>query len=346
MRANIAILTDTSKAVSQKAVIDYAAGVYAHISHDFGQHSQIRPYDMTPYQFTDPTIVVAVNAAFYTGVKDTGSKIIFSNYVSSTTYSYVNFLTVFKGHWFPIGHKKFGADVTGSILVATTGTYKFSLSSDDGSYLFIDGVLRIRNGGEHGIQARTANVTLTAGQHAFEVQFWENGLAASGFNLTLPTGVILGAIASTERVISTSSMFMLVSDPSGNDVPVLLPAFNGGQSNITGPPIIVRQPQDLTVAQTVTAQFSVSAISDIALSYQWYKNSVLMTAQTQSTLTLLNVLKTDAAAYNCVVTNANGTVSTRAAQLIVGGKPSLSLSTFNGGGGFNPLNPFDPFGIF
>jgi hypothetical protein len=93
--------------------------------------------------------------------------------------------------WFPRGcGTPFASDVTGSLYVPATGPYTFSLTSDDGSYLFIDGVLVINNGGSHGPTSPVAaSPTLTAGWHTFEVQANEVNGGQSGWSLTVPPGV-------------------------------------------------------------------------------------------------------------------------------------------------------------
>ena len=44
MRANTALLTDTAQTAAQKAVADYAAGVFAHITGDWSHHNVVLIY--------------------------------------------------------------------------------------------------------------------------------------------------------------------------------------------------------------------------------------------------------------------------------------------------------------
>jgi hypothetical protein len=104
----------------------------------------------------------------------------------------------------------FGADITGAINVATTGTYPFTLTSDDGSYLFIDGSLVVNDGGNHLPTTVSNSVLLTAGIHPLEVQFHENGILFSGVDLNLPTGVTYVA-----TVPEVSTLTMLLSGAVG-----------------------------------------------------------------------------------------------------------------------------------
>jgi hypothetical protein len=54
-----------------------------------------------------------------------------------------------------------------------TNTYSFSLTSDDGSRLLIDGVTVIDNDFVHGPQTETKTVRLAAGFHTFKVQYFQ-----------------------------------------------------------------------------------------------------------------------------------------------------------------------------
>ena len=91
--------------------------------------------------------------------------------------------------WHPFNQGTFGADISGLIKVEDTGTYTFTLTSDDGSQLYIDGNLVVDNGGSHGIMTVSNSTMLTKGVHSFTVQFFECCGGASGVDLTLPHGV-------------------------------------------------------------------------------------------------------------------------------------------------------------
>src|SRR6185369_1498806 len=92
-------------------------------------------------------------------------------------------------NWHPFGAADFGADITGCLNVAADDIYSFSLNSDDGSLLFIDGNLVVDNGGPHGAQVASGSASLVGGLHTFEVQFFEDFGGPSGVDLGLPAGV-------------------------------------------------------------------------------------------------------------------------------------------------------------
>lgn len=62
----------------------------------------------------------------------------------------------------------------GYIHIATAGAYNFSLASDDGSKLYIDGKTVVDNDGDHGVITASGKVDLPAGKHAIRAE-WFNG---------------------------------------------------------------------------------------------------------------------------------------------------------------------------
>lgn len=70
---------------------------------------------------------------------------------------------------------QFALRFTGNLLIATSGSYKFFLSSDDGSRLYLDDKLVINHDSLHGMTTKTADVQLTAGPHSIIVTYYDNG---------------------------------------------------------------------------------------------------------------------------------------------------------------------------
>ena len=78
---------------------------------------------------------------------------------------------------------QWSAKWTGTLTPPTTGNYTFSLTSDDGSRLFVDGKRVIDNWGDHASNTKTAKVRLVAGQAVrVEVDYYE---AAGGASVRL-----------------------------------------------------------------------------------------------------------------------------------------------------------------
>jgi hypothetical protein len=63
----------------------------------------------------------------------------------------------------------------GFLPIEDTGVYRFRLSSDDGSALYIDHKKIIDNDGVHPNQAVEGSIRLTAGMHAIRVEYFELG---------------------------------------------------------------------------------------------------------------------------------------------------------------------------
>lgn len=77
----------------------------------------------------------------------------------------------------------FNFQFTGYLNIETEGTYYFSITSDDGSRLLLDGTLVADNDGRHGTRTVTSEALyLTAGPHHIEVQYFDD---VGGHNLTV-----------------------------------------------------------------------------------------------------------------------------------------------------------------
>jgi hypothetical protein len=130
--------------------------------------------------FTDPGIIadpVTGGGAPYSGL--------FGSLTSDTVlFGSDNLDASNNFNWHPFDLESFGADIRGYIKAESDTTdIKFGLKSDDGSLLFIDGVLEINNGGDHGPQLVEKLIDLSAGLHTFEIQFYEAHGGPSGVDL-------------------------------------------------------------------------------------------------------------------------------------------------------------------
>jgi len=67
----------------------------------------------------------------------------------------------------------YGLRFSGYISINQSGTYTFYTNSDDGSKLYIDGVIVVDNDGLHGVQEISGNKSLTAGMHSIVVDYFE-----------------------------------------------------------------------------------------------------------------------------------------------------------------------------
>jgi len=67
----------------------------------------------------------------------------------------------------------FGIEYSGRFWIENPGQYRFSLLSDDGSKLRIDGKLLINNDGVHRATAASASAMLTRGTHEITVDYFQ-----------------------------------------------------------------------------------------------------------------------------------------------------------------------------
>ena len=63
----------------------------------------------------------------------------------------------------------------GFLTIAQPGRYTFSVSSDDGALLTLDGSLAIDNGGRHGLQTQATTLDLDRGAHSIVIDFQQAG---------------------------------------------------------------------------------------------------------------------------------------------------------------------------
>jgi hypothetical protein len=132
---------------------------------------------------------VVINLSIYSGFVPAGGGAPYSGLVGSFVSGDVMFATDTGYDWHPFGLDEFGADITGYLNVAANGTYTFTLDSDEGSLLFIDGNLVVNNGDPHDQATATGDASLMGGLHCFEVQFFKCCGGSSGVDLILPAGV-------------------------------------------------------------------------------------------------------------------------------------------------------------
>lgn len=68
----------------------------------------------------------------------------------------------------------FSIEWTGFIFIPRSEGYRFTLRSDDGSHLFIDGEEIVDNGGHHGVESVSGSVELEEGWRDIEVKYFQD----------------------------------------------------------------------------------------------------------------------------------------------------------------------------
>lgn len=95
------------------------------------------------------------------------------------------------------------------------------------------------------------------------------------------------------------------------------------QLTVLVPPVIVTQPQSMTVIAGSSASFAVGASGTQPLSYQWFQNGGTLSGQTGATLFIANAQPGHEGAYLVVVSNEAGVVQSIAATLTVLVRPQI-----------------------
>jgi beta-glucosidase len=147
---------------------------------------------------------------------------------------------------------QWSAKWTGTIDPPATGTYTFSLTSDDGSRLFINGQQVIDNWRDQAANTETATVSLTAGQPAsIEVDYYQNGGASSVTLGWQPPGQdpIAQAVA-TAKSSDVAVVFASDFESEGSDITSIdLP----GQENQLISAVAQANPNTIVVLNTGSA---------------------------------------------------------------------------------------------
>ena len=108
-----------------------------------------------------------------------------------------------------------------------------------------------------------------------------------------------------------------------NVVAVAAGVWHGLVIQNDGSPVIVRQSSSQIVSNNSTVAFTVTALGQPSLGYQWQKNGANLTdggnvsGSTTATLTLSNVQSADVASYTLVITNAIDQVTSVPATLAI-----------------------------
>jgi len=132
-----------------------------------------------------------------------------------------------------------GAQWTGWVRVDQSGTYTFSLTSDDGSRLSIGSTAVVINDGLHGMQETTGTIALSAGKHAITIDFFEAGGGAGCIAQIQGPGLTKSPIAADHLSRGgTVNRFDLTHDGrvNGADLGAFLAAWGatGGPADFDG----------------------------------------------------------------------------------------------------------------
>jgi len=151
------------------------------------------------------------------------------------------------------------------------------------------------------------------GTHVTTAMFFVDDMSNPAFNHDLPPGNVgFNSI----HLMACSIYAPATSETAGFFDDVTFQAVND--------PYIIQQPVNQTAAPGATVTFTVVAMGT---GYQWKKNGGNIIGATNAILTLNSVGSTDVASYTCVVSGANGSVTSSPATLtLAGGRPFLTAT--------------------
>lgn len=194
-----------------------------------------------------------------------------------------------------IGQDTFSVRWTGKIEPRLTGRYTFFTLSDDGVRLWVDNQLIIDNWGDHSPTENSGGIDLAAGaRYDIRMDFYENGGGA--------VASLAWAAADLPRQIIPATQLYSGRAPS-----------------------LLAQPQNRTAPAGSNVVFNVAADGSPPLRYQWFFNEGALAGETSNNLLLTNTLTSHSGGYWVVVANAEGSVTSRVATLVVAEPPAYLL---------------------
>jgi alpha-tubulin suppressor-like RCC1 family protein len=149
---------------------------------------------------------------------------------------------------------------------------------------------------------------------------WQNG----GTNL-VDGGIVSGSSTGVLSLSGVSAMdtggyTVIVSNAYGSVTSLVAMLTIDLPSSTQGPTIIV-QPRNTSALAGQQASFNVKAVGGAPLTYQWFSDTAILTAATNSTLALPSVTAQDAGSYWVIVSSPNGTVDSQVVTLTLLSNP-------------------------
>ena len=261
---------------------------------------------MLDYYFYDP------------GTADAGDQLSLANFsgrmpATSDSTSYLiprsPVQHLFIGTWPNLDTTKYQAGVMG----ATDGTAGPISQNIAGTTKYFNTSVPRSQGWHH---ARIVVGPADPGTHVANALFFVDDMSTAAFSHALPAGNVgFNSI----HLLACSSFAPATTETSGYFDALTFQAVND--------PYIIQQPVSITTNYGAAATFSVVAM---ATSYQWQKNGSPVSGATGSSVTLSPANALNAGTYTCVVSGANGSITSSPATLIVPDSPPLLAATLVG----------------
>jgi hypothetical protein len=213
---------------------------------------------------------------------------------------------LFIGTWQNLDTTKYQASMFG----ATDGTLGRISRNIAGNTKYFN-TSALRSQGWH--HARIVIGPADPGTHVANAKFFVDDMSNVAFTHDLPPGNVgFNSI----HLMACSIYSPATSETAG--------FFDDVSFQVVNDPYIIQQPVNQTNAPGTTATFTVVGMGT---GYQWKKNGGIINSATNATLVLNSVGNSDVASYTCVVTGANGSVtSTPATLTLIGGLPTLTAT--------------------
>ena len=132
---------------------------------------------------------------------------------------------------------QFLVEQTRTFLAPTSGTYVFRTTSDDGSWLWVDGQSVVVNNGLHPAVEMTGTIELGAGVHVVAFKYFERaGFAAAGYDVQapgdrgfkpLPDGLGGGALRLGATFVEHPSITIAADDMGGSGIAAVRWSWDG-----------------------------------------------------------------------------------------------------------------------
>ena len=204
-----------------------------------------------------------------------------------------------------------------------SSTYQETFVRVNGPY-GADYVANLGNAGVSGGQQNTNWVHLVISNDGATTTFYLNGIliqsvadTTGAINFSDPWAIGNGTSAGNGRHFYGNISQVAIYAHGLTRAQILNHYFEGlvGNAADSSAPIINVQPQPQSTYVGGKATFSVTAVSSLPMTNQWFKAGVALPGQTNSTLTLTGVSSGDAVNYSVVVGNSNGTTNSVPAAL-------------------------------
>jgi hypothetical protein len=211
--------------------------------------------------------------------------------------------------------------VIGTAAALDAGSYSVVVTNPAGS--LSSGSARLTVNTMVSISSQPSNLTVQSSSPAsFSVS--ASGTAPITYQWKKNGVNIPGATGSTYLISSATSASagtysVVATNPAGNVTSA------NALLTVNTPVSITTPPANLTVVTGASATFSVTATGSSPLTYQWKKGGVDISGGTASSLTVYPAQPADAGAYNVLVTNPAGSVSSGSATLTVNTPVTFTL---------------------